>query len=62
MRRNLLAQWDKHVKECMKCLVTTAARERYCDEGWEIAKELTAVRSRIAELQDQIADEHPALF
>ena len=62
-RKNVLdSQWRRHRKICPTCLVTTAARYRYCDVGWEIITELTQVRARLAELQARRDASQPGLF
>ena len=61
-RNTLNSEWRKHVKTCGKCLTTTAARSRYCDDGWHIAKDLAAARARVDELREQIVADNPTLF
>ena len=62
LRNVLESKWRQHVKTCGKCLTTTAVRDRYCDEGWEIVKDLTEARSRVTQLRVQLAEDYPHLF
>lgn len=56
-RKALQVQWDKHRKICRQCRQLTDSRNRYCPEGWELAKSLQQARALVAQLQEDIADQ-----
>lgn len=62
LRDVLAMQWRVHMKTCGKCIVTTAAKRQYCDDGWRLVRDLQLARTRVAELQHQVEAEHPTLF
>lgn len=62
IRGTLLAEWDTHVKACGTCTSLTGYNRRFCDDGWELAKSLQAVKARVAELQEQLTDSAVTLF
>lgn len=62
IRRTLATQWDVHVKMCGTCRALRAPNQQFCDEGWELAKQLQAAKARVAELQDELTEGHARLF
>lgn len=51
IRDNLAGQLRAHQKVCRQCITLTPIRNRWCDEGWEIASQLTAARLRVQDLE-----------
>lgn len=59
---SLRTEWIRHVKGCGTCIVTTAARRRFCDTGWSIAKRGAAAATTVRDLQAAAAAAEPTLF
>lgn len=59
---DLARKWQAHVKICHICLVTSAARRRFCDDGWDLAREILAAKQLLGQLAQTAADQTPPLF
>jgi hypothetical protein len=53
IRGNLVGQLQAQQKVCRQCTTLTPIRNRWCDEGWEIASQLAAAASRVRKLAEQ---------
>lgn len=62
VHRTLARQWRYHCKVCHQCLVTSAVRDRYCEDGWDLVKRLNLARDDLALLTAPPCGEQGELF